>query len=382
MNLFIDKEFDKDLKSIDLDGIIWKRPHDIVNEPVFIFNDISIDDICQGFLGDCWLIATINVLFNSFENFISILNPLQTFHKSVYNGKFSFNFVIDNKKCKIEIDDLLPTYNNKLIFCRNKSNKNEFWCSLFEKAVAKIVNNSYDSIGLGRDLYGALEYFNIQDYDLMNSIDCDIDFKKYHYLLGSDVDRNDIVSLHVYSVLDYSKNVSNNKELIKIKNPYNNNIEFSKQLMLTNDCENKSNGIFWMENDFYEYFPYILQFKTNNNYSDYLNKPLYDDLIIKEKKWLTIITASSSVVLIGIVLNNENNRNEKKNLKYTCSSDSIYFEKNLLVDENNKQSYFSIELCCKNLFANKNLNQIVLNHELSCQDKLFLHETFIISKTI
>jgi len=382
MNLFIDKEFDKDLKSIDLDGIIWKRPHDIVNEPVFIFNDISIDDICQGFLGDCWLIATINVLFNSFENFISILNPLQTFHKSVYNGKFSFNFVIDNKKCKIEIDDLLPTYNNKLIFCRNKSNKNEFWCSLFEKAVAKIVNNSYDSIGLGRDLYGALEYFNIQDYDLMNSIDCDIDFKKYHYLLGSDVDRNDIVSLHVYSVLDYSKNVSNNKELIKIKNPYNNNIEFSKQLMLTNDCENKSNGIFWMENDFYEYFPYILQFKTNNNYSDYLNKPLYDDLIIKEKKWQTIITASSSVVLIGIVLNNENNRNEKKNLKYTCSSDSIYFEKNLLVDENNKQSYFSIELCCKNLFANKNLNQIVLNHELSCQDKLFLHETFIISKTI
>jgi hypothetical protein len=382
MNLFIDKEFDKDLKSIDLDGIIWKRPHDIVNEPVFIFNDISIDDICQGFLGDCWLIATINVLFNSFENFISILNPLQTFHKSVYNGKFSFNFVIDNKKCKIEIDDLLPTYNNKLIFCRNKSNKNEFWCSLFEKAVAKIVNNSYDSIGLGRDLYGALEYFNIQDYDLMNSIDCDIDFKKYHYLLGSDVDRNDIVSLHVYSVLDYSKNVSNNKELIKIKNPYNNNIEFSKQLMLTNDCENKSNGIFWMENDFYEYFPYILQFKTNNNYSDYLNKPLYDDLIIKEKKWQTITTASSSVVLIGIVLNNENNRNEKKNLKYTCSSDSIYFEKNLLVDENNKQSYFSIELCCKNLFANKNFNQIVLNHELSCQDKLFLHETFIISKTI
>ena len=126
----------------------------------------------------------------------------------------------------------------------------------------------------------------------MNTIDCNIDFKNYHYLLGSDLDRNDIVSLHVYSVLDYSKNLSNNKELIKIKNPYNNNIEFSKQLMLTKDCENKSNGIFWMENDFYEYFPYILQFKAKNNYSDYLNKPLYDDLMIQEKKWQTIITDS------------------------------------------------------------------------------------------
>ena len=121
MILFTDKEFDQDLKSVDLEGIIWKRPHDIVNEPVFIANDISIDDLCQGYLGDCWLIATINVLFNNFENFISILNPLQTFHKSVYNGKFCFHFVINNKKCKVEIDDLLPTFNNKLIFCRNKS---------------------------------------------------------------------------------------------------------------------------------------------------------------------------------------------------------------------------------------------------------------------
>ena len=36
MILFTDKEFDQDLKSVDLEGIIWKRPHDIVNEPVFI----------------------------------------------------------------------------------------------------------------------------------------------------------------------------------------------------------------------------------------------------------------------------------------------------------------------------------------------------------
>jgi hypothetical protein len=66
MILFTDKEFDQDLKSVDLEGIIWKRPpHDIVNEPVFIANDISIDEICQGYL----IAYCNNKCFNYFNNF-------------------------------------------------------------------------------------------------------------------------------------------------------------------------------------------------------------------------------------------------------------------------------------------------------------------------
>ena len=119
--LFEDVDFDKTIKKFINYDIVWKRPYQIVSNPVFIDDDISIDDLAQGMLGNCWLISTLIILVNDLDHFIQYLNPFQSFHKTVYTGKFSFNFNINNVLTTIEIDDYLPTFHNELIFCKNNS---------------------------------------------------------------------------------------------------------------------------------------------------------------------------------------------------------------------------------------------------------------------
>ena len=40
----------------------------------------------------------------------------------------------------IVVDDFLPVgANNELIFCKNRNQKNEFWCSLLEKVIHFLI---------------------------------------------------------------------------------------------------------------------------------------------------------------------------------------------------------------------------------------------------
>jgi hypothetical protein len=59
-------------------------------------------------------------------------------------GKFEFYFWDFGIWKKIEVDDLLPTVNDKLIYAQettlftsSKGNRSEFWAPLVEKAFAK-----------------------------------------------------------------------------------------------------------------------------------------------------------------------------------------------------------------------------------------------------
>lgn len=76
-------------KKLSKEKIIWKRASELDN-PQFVVNNITPNDLDQGQIGDCWLISGLAAVATVPE-YVSIAVPNdQSFNQSDYAGIFHF----------------------------------------------------------------------------------------------------------------------------------------------------------------------------------------------------------------------------------------------------------------------------------------------------
>ncbi|XP_035770384.1 calpain-9 [Neolamprologus brichardi] len=217
-------------------NIEWKRPTEICKNPKFILDGADRTDICQGQLGDCWLLAAVASLTMKKEALARVVPPDQEFAQR-YAGIFHFQFWNHNKWLDVVVDDRLPTVRNQLIMLHSASS-NEFWSALLEKAYAKL-NGSYEALKGGstmeamEDFTGGVgemyetkaapgDLFNIMKkaLDRGSMMGCSIDITSSAESEAKT--STGLVKGHAYSITGVEEvNVRGQKvKLVRIRNPW------------------------------------------------------------------------------------------------------------------------------------------------------------------
>nr|XP_057156378.1 calpain-9 isoform X2 [Pan paniscus] len=215
---------------------VWKRPGEIVKNPEFILGGATRTDICQGELGDCWLLAAIASLTLNQKALARVIPQDQSFGPG-YAGIFHFQFWQHSEWLDVVIDDRLPTFRDRLVFLHS-ADHNEFWSALLEKAYAKL-NGSYEALKGGSAIEamedftgGVAETFQTKEapenfYEILEKA------LKRGSLLGCFIDTRSaaeseartpfgLIKGHAYSVtgIDQVSFRGQRIELIRIRNPW------------------------------------------------------------------------------------------------------------------------------------------------------------------
>ena len=308
--------------------IKWKRPfHVFTNpKPKFIVDGATRSDVNQGFLGDCWMLASMSTLpFN--EKFFSIVVPTDNkdFENPDYCGIFHFRIWHFGNWIDVVVDDFLPfvEVNGKDHLLFNKSAPaHELWSPLLEKAYAKLKGNYYDALTAGQAIESQVDFTGGIGY----SIDLDLNHteKELQKNLFKMMDKNhragSIIAcsipghqLSITNVVELSPpNIKETTRLIRIRDPYGKNAsvewkgawsdgskewnQLSPDVLEKLEYTNKMDGEYWMPfEDFLVNFTTIsFVFLSPNDVSDELESKKWEMSEVKGK-WIKGITAGGSL---------------------------------------------------------------------------------------
>uniref|UniRef100_A0A4W5RI97 Calpain-1 catalytic subunit n=1 Tax=Hucho hucho TaxID=62062 RepID=A0A4W5RI97_9TELE len=211
-------------RSSKTQGVRWKRPPEICTRPQFIMDGATRTDICQGALGDCWLLAAIASLTLN-DNLLHRVVPHGQDFGGQYAGIFHFQFWQYGEWVEVVIDDRLPVKDGKLLFVHSAEG-GEFWSALLEKAYAKL-NGCYEALSGGstsegfEDFTGGVtEMFELRKApsDLYSIISRAVERGS---LLGCSIDITGMKG-HAYSLTGVEEVVyrGNMTKLVRIRNPW------------------------------------------------------------------------------------------------------------------------------------------------------------------
>ena len=265
----------------DPDNIIWLRVKDIfinTNYNIFV-DDICIDDVKQGNLGNCYFMSSLAAMTSFPQLIIQIFKT----NKIPKNNCYEIGMNIEGEWKIVLLDDYFPCSKKTRMPIFAKPNGPELWSMLLEKAWAKI-NGGYLNItgGYASEVLSTLTSFPIQTIHLdflkkddiwdilINAfnqnqiISC---CSKFH----SEIEKYGLISGHSFTVINFTQGYLNNKwiRLIRLRNPWGYkqwNGDWSihselwtdiakKVLCLENDLIINDDGAFWISlEDFFKYF--------------------------------------------------------------------------------------------------------------------------------
>uniref|UniRef100_A0A8C7DBL7 Calpain-1 catalytic subunit n=1 Tax=Oncorhynchus kisutch TaxID=8019 RepID=A0A8C7DBL7_ONCKI len=210
-------------RSSKTQGVRWMRPTEICTRPQFIVDGATRTDICQGALGDCWLLAAIASLTLN-DNLLHRVVPHGQDFGGQYAGIFHFQFWQYGEWVEVVIDDRLPVKDGKLLFVHSAEG-GEFWRGMrdgrsstsegFEDFTGG-VTEMYELRKAPSDLYSIIS----RAVERGSLLGCSIDITGSQDMEA--VTFKKLVKGHAYSVTGVDEVVyrGNMTKLVRIRNPW------------------------------------------------------------------------------------------------------------------------------------------------------------------